>query len=173
MTLTGDQCVTSSFNYKETLTQHLIPTYSSTHERMQTCTCSYLRLHRCLSRLCHSSLAQFSLLFQRVGSERRQCNHSRLPPSAKGQIKKLLHGGHASAILSWILFGPKYNFGSFLCQISNCSNLSEAGIAWTKYSSCFGCSFLCAFSCLQCWWDMKTCSHRKVTLASHSGLNYN
>lgn len=38
---------------------------------------------------------------------------------------------------------------------------------------CFGCSFRCTFSCLQYWWDMKTCSHRKVTLASHSGLNYN
>lgn len=91
----------ASINYKETLTQHrlltsiihheaitaLENTHAPMNECMQTCTCSYLELHRCLSTLCHSSLVQFSPLLQRAGSQKCQCNHSQLPPSAKGQIK--------------------------------------------------------------------------------------
>ena len=54
---------------------------------MQTCTCSHLERHRCLSRLRRRSLAQFPLLLAHVVSEKWRRNRFQLPPSGKGQQK--------------------------------------------------------------------------------------
>ncbi len=108
----------------------------------QTCTYSYLELHRCSSRLCHSSLAQFSPSLWLVGSVKWQCNHSQLPPSTREQISthKLSHVRQSSAVLLYI-FGPMlYRLTvNLCCAKKNGWCLTDAkhaakGIVWI---SCF------------------------------------